>query len=56
MVTDYSYLIDLIHKSHNAPIPYPTMYHFLFCIFFWMVRCGIIEHAHNWVIGEIDLS
>ena len=21
------YIIDLIHKSHNAPVPYPTMHH-----------------------------
>ena len=22
-------LIDLIHKSHNAPVPYPTVHHFV---------------------------
>ena len=21
--------IDLIHKPHNAPVPYPTMHHFI---------------------------
>ena len=21
--------IDLLHKPHNAPVPYPTMYHFI---------------------------
>ena len=25
--SDPSILIDLIHKSHNAPVPYPTMHH-----------------------------
>ena len=41
--------IDLLHKSHNAPIPYPIMHHFVtemcmcahFC--YKMVHCGIFD-------------
>ena len=31
-------IIDLIHKSHNAPVPYPTMLH---SFLVWMEHCGI---------------
>ena len=24
-----SHRVDLLHKSHNAPVPYPTMHHFV---------------------------
>ena len=45
---------DLIHKSHNAPVPYPTVHHFVteMCTFLlqngtlWdicLMHCGICE-------------
>ena len=43
--SDVSIQIDLFHKFHNAPVPYPTMHHFVsemcahFC--YQMVHCGI---------------
>ena len=43
------WIIDLFHKSHNAPVPYPTMHHFVtdvhicahFC--YKMVHCGVFD-------------
>ena len=46
----FSFVIDLSYKSHNAPVPYPTMHHFCnrnlykcahFC--YKMVHCGIFD-------------
>ena len=44
-------------KSHNAPVPYPTMHHFRteMCTFlFWMVHCWIWDRCKigflNWSI------
>ena len=55
MAGSWDYMaIDLIHKSHNAPVPHPTMHHFLteMCIFLlqngalwdiFVIHCGICE-------------
>ena len=37
--------IDMLHKSHNAPVPYPTMHHFEPEISYKMVHCGIFSYA-----------
>ena len=44
----YVYAIDLLHKSHNAPVPYHIMHHSeQRCLFLcWMVHCRI----WNWCI------
>ena len=45
----FSILTDLLHKSHNAPAPYPTMHHFVVALqngALWdicLMRCGISE-------------
>ena len=43
--------MDLLHKSHNAPLPYPTMHHFATemctCAHFChkMVHCGYLSNT-----------
>ena len=49
---DLLHPINLLHKSHNAPFPYPTMHHFVkemcthehFC--YKMVHCGIFVKSN----------
>ena len=36
-------IIDLIHKSCDAPVPYPTMHHSEQICVFWMVHCGMSQ-------------
>ena len=53
--------IDPFHKSHNAPVPYPTIHHFVaeMCTFLlqkgalWdicLMHCGICEMGLCWLI------
>ena len=46
--------VNLIHKSHNTPVPYPTMHHSeQKCVFlFWMVHYGI---WNRWTMGFVKL-
>ena len=62
------WITDLLHKSHNAPVPHPTMHHFViemcvcvhisvtkWCIF-WdicLMHCGICEVC---LLGDKPLS
>ena len=54
----YLRTINLLHKSHNVPFPYPTMYHFVtemytcahFC--YKMVHCGIFVWC---IVGFVRL-
>ena len=45
--------IDLLHKSHNAPVPYPTMHHLLYGIF---VQCimGIVRWVYQRMMTLLD--
>ena len=45
----FSGAIDLIHKSHNAPVPYPTMHHFV------TEMCACIFLLQNGALWDIFL-
>ena len=44
-------IIDLIHKSHNAQVPHPTMHHFVTemctCVHFSVAKWCIVGHLSN---------
>ena len=44
-------IIDLIHKSHNAHVPHPTMHHFVTemcpCVHFSVAKWCIVGHLFN---------
>ena len=33
---------DLFHKSHNAPVPYPTMHHFVTEMYTFLLQNGAL--------------
>ena len=52
-VIPHKFSIDLIHKSQNALVPYPTMLWTEMCTFlFWMEHCGI---RNRWILGFVKL-
>ena len=42
MITGMEILIDLLHKSHNAPVPYPTMHHFVTEMYTFLLQNGAL--------------
>ena len=40
--------IDLLHKPHNAPVPYPLMHHFEKELFTFLFQSGVL-----WDIGWV---
>ena len=56
--------IDLIHKSHNAPVPYPTMHYFVSdmctCFTFLLQNDAMhdicLMHCGIWAMGHSILK
>ena len=46
----HCFIIDLLHKSHNAPVPYPTMHHFVTEI----CTCVHISVAKWCIVGNLS--
>ena len=46
----HCFIIDLLHKSHNAPVPYPTMHHFVTEI----CTCVQISVAKWCIVGNLS--
>ena len=45
--------IDQSHKSHNAPVPYPTMHHFGTEMCAFLLQCGVLWdmwHVHRGIV------
>ena len=40
--------INLLHKSHTAPVPYPTMHHFVtICVHIFVTKWCIVEYLSD---------
>ena len=43
--------IDLFHKTHNAPVPYPTAHHFVTemctCVHISVTKCCVVGYWYN---------
>ena len=42
--------IDLLHKSHNAPVPYPTMHHFVAEICTFLSQNGALWYFYKFTV------
>ena len=47
--------IDLLHKSHNAPVPYPTMHHFVteMCTYTSSQNCVVADPTNTTKTNQI---
>ena len=56
-----SFAIDIIHKSYNSPVPYPTMHHSeQKNVHIFVLNCALwdLGQVHDWIceIGLLNLS
>ena len=57
MITGMEILIDLLYKSRNAPVPYPTVHNFVTEMYTFLLQNGALWDIHVMHCGicEMDL-
>ena len=55
-MSNYCWLIDQSHKSHNAPVPYPTMHHFVTEMCTFLLQNGALWDIYPMHYGICEMS